>query len=315
MKKFLKAIKRNTVLKIFAFIIAILLWFYVKIGQNPEIGYDTIEIPVTITGEADINNEGFVITNMPKNLKTNVTISSRQPKIKNIDPSILQATIDVSTAYEIGEQPFTVRVKSDDYEVNVISKTPSNLSLTIDKLLSDVRPVKLSYNGSLGAEYYIDKDNVVITPASAAIKVPSQIDERVSDVLVDIDMTGITADINGDFSGKLIDSKGEEIGSSHAIVVSEDINVKIPILKKKTVPVSLVSTPAEVHFDLSSVQVEIAGREEEIENVDYIEGIIENYSDSEKTYTVKLKLNNLVQVDKQEIKATVVSIGPEADNS
>ena len=70
MKRLLESVKRNTVLKIFAVIFAILLWAYVQTVQNPEVSYEVVEVPITITGEADINNEGFVVSSLPKNMKT-----------------------------------------------------------------------------------------------------------------------------------------------------------------------------------------------------------------------------------------------------
>ena len=315
MNKILDALKRNTVLKIFAFIIAILMWFYVQIVQNPEVSYGNLEIPVTIVGEAAINNEGFIISSLPKNMKTNVTVSTKRSKIKSIDSSILQATLDVSAVTDSGDQSFIIRVRSDDYEVNVMDRSPESLSLSIDKLITDVRPIKISYNGNLDPNYYIDKDNVIITPEKANIKIPSQISDNVSDVLIDINMSNATGNIEKKFTGILIDSEGEEIQNSYASIISEEIIVKIPVLKKKTVPISLKDTPQDIHFDLSSVQVEVAGDEKIIDKLTYVEGYIDNYSNLLSTYTVRLKLDNLILIDKQDINAKVLSIGPENEQT
>ena len=306
MNKIFNAIKRNTVLKIFAFVIAILLWFYVQIIQNPEVSYGNLEIPVTIIGEAAINSEGFIVASLPKNMKTNITVSTKRSKIKFIDASMLQATIDVSTVSDSGDQPFTIRVRSDDYEVTVVNKSPETLSLTIDKIITDVRPVKISYNGNLDPSYYIDKDNVIITPEKATVKIPSLIADAVSDVLIDVNMSNTTSNIEKKFTGILIDNDGEEVQNTYASIATEEIMVSIPVLKKKTVPISLKDTPDNVHFDLSSVQVEVAGEERLIDRLTYIEGYIENYSDTETIYEVILRLENLLQIDKQDITAKVI---------
>ena len=92
MKKIMDAIKRNTMLKVFSLIIAILLWAFVQLAQNPEISYDVFEVPVTITGEAGINNEGFVISNPPANLSTNVTSSTKRSYLNSFDHSSLSAS-------------------------------------------------------------------------------------------------------------------------------------------------------------------------------------------------------------------------------
>jgi len=45
MKKILEAVKRNTMLKVFSVILAILLWAFVQLAQNPEISYDVWKFP------------------------------------------------------------------------------------------------------------------------------------------------------------------------------------------------------------------------------------------------------------------------------
>ena len=287
------------------------MWFYVQVVQNPEVSYGNLEIPVTIIGEAAINSEGFIVSSQPKNMKVNITVSTKRSKIKTLDSSILQATLDVSSVKESGDLSIPIRVRSDDYEVNVIKRSPEALTVNIDKVIADVRPIKLSYNGSLDPNYYIDKDNVVITPEKASVKFPSQISDDVSEVLIDVNMSNTKTSIEKKFTGILIDSAGEEIQNSYASVVSEEIIVKIPLLKKKTVAVSLKDTPADVHFDLSEVQIEVAGEEKIIDKLAYIEGYIENYSDDKTKYTVTLKLENIIQIEPKEITATVVSLGPE----
>ena len=160
MKKILDFIKTNTVLKVFSLILAILLWAYVQIAQNPEIVYEVVEVPITVTGEADINSQGFIVSSLPKNMKTNVTISAARSKIQLIDTSDLFAFVDVSQCNDKGDFSLPVKVRSNDSEITVMNKTPSSVSLYIDKIITTTKPVKISFDGTLDTSYFIDKENI-----------------------------------------------------------------------------------------------------------------------------------------------------------
>lgn len=210
MKSFLEAIKHNTALKIFSLILAILLWAFVQLAQNPELSYDAYEIPITITGEADINSEGYVISATPKNLKTNLTISTKRSYLNTFDPGSLSAFVDVSAAKAVGEYSFPVKVRSEDGNITVVSKSPSTVSLYVDRIITTQKPIKLSYDGTLHADYYIDKDNIVISPENATIKVPELMESKISEVVVHLDMTNVKAEIYNEFPGVAVDSRGED---------------------------------------------------------------------------------------------------------
>ena len=75
----------NLALKIFSLILAVLLWFYIQIVQNPEVSYEIFEIPITVSGEANINSEGFVVGEIQKSLRVNVTVSAKRSMIHLLD--------------------------------------------------------------------------------------------------------------------------------------------------------------------------------------------------------------------------------------
>lgn len=309
MKKFLEAFKRNTILKVFSLILAILLWAFVQLAQNPEISYDVFEIPITITGEADINSENFVISAVPKNLKTNLTVSTKRSYLNTFDPSSLSAYVDVSAAKAVGDYSFPVRVRSEDGNITVISKSPSTVSLYVDRIITTQKPIKLSYDGNLHPDYYIDKANIKISPENATIKVPELVAPKISEVVVHLDMTNVKSEIHNEFSGVAVDSRGEEITDKFLKITNESITVKVPILKRKTVPIVIKNLPDGLQYNLNIEQVEIAGREAEMEAITQIDGYINDYDpdDANASYTVTLKLpGDTVLTEEKTVKLYVV---------
>lgn len=303
MKRILDFIKTNTAMKVFSLILAILLWAYVQIAQNPEVVYEIVEVPITITGEADINSSGFVVSALPKNMKTNVTISAARSKIQTLDTSDLFAFVDVSQCNDKGDFSLPIKVRSNDSEITVMNKNPSSISLYIDKIITVTKPISISYDGTLDTDYYIDKDNIKITPENATIKVPELLAENISEVLVSVDMTGVDATVKNSYEGIAVSENGEEIYSENLSFVTEKIDVEIPVLKKKTVPIKIDNAPDGVEFTLNADEVEIAGAEKNLSTVTEIMGYINNY-DSEKpqtSYSVTLKIpDGFVAADKEE---------------
>ena len=309
MKKFLEAIKRNTAMKIFSLILAVLLWAFISLTQNPELSYDVFEIPITITGEADINSEGYVISAVPKNLKTNLTVSAKRSYLNTFDPRSLSAYADVSTAKAVGDYSFPVRVRSEDGNITVVSKSPSNISLYIDRIITTQKPIKLSYDGTLHPDYYIDKENIVISPETATIKAPELVSSKISEVVVHLDMTNIKAEIYNEFEGEAVDSKGETVTDKFLKITNDKITVQVPILKRKTVPVTIRNLPNNLHYNLNVEQVEIAGKDDQIEGITQVDGYINNYdpSDTNATYTVTLKYpDGIIPTEEYAVRLYVV---------
>ena len=306
MKKLMEMIKRNTVLKVFSVILAFLLWAYVQIAQNPEISYEVVEVPVTVTGEADINSEGFIVSSLPKNMKTNVTVSATRSKIHLLDTTDLFAFVDVSQCHDTGDFNLPVKVRSNDSEITVMNKSPSSVSLYIDEIVTVSKPVTVSYDGTLDTDYYIDKDNIKLTPENISLKVPELLSTKIASVLVSVDMTGVKSSVNANYKGIAVDEKGEEVFSDNLTFVTESINVQIPILKKKIVPVKIENAPEGVSFTLSKENIEVAGNENQAETLTSIAGYINDYNpDENKTsYSVTLKLpDGFTLIDSEEITA------------
>lgn len=303
MKKILEAIKRNTMLKVFSLIIAILLWAFVQLAQNPEISYDVFEVPVTITGEAGINNEGFVISNPPANLSTNVTISTKRSYLNSFDHASLSAYVDVSNAKDAGDYALPIKVRTSDPNVAIISKSPANVSLYVDRIITVKKPIRISYDGNMAKDYYIDADHVSISPKEATIKVPELVEKNIHEIVVHLDMTDVTSDISGQFTGIAVDAEGEEVMDKFLSVTDEGINVKVPILKRKTVPVVMTDLPETVqdNYTMSKDEVEIAGSEADLNRITQVTGSISYDREApQDSYVVSLQLpKNVIRTNEE----------------
>lgn len=310
MEKIKSFLNKNLALKVFSLIVGVLLWFYVQIAQNPEVSYDILEVPITITGEANINSDGFVVSEIPKNLKTNVTVSVKRSMVHRLDASDLTAVVDVSQCGDTGDFWLPVKIRSNDSELTVLNKNPSNISLYIDRIVTVDKEVNVSFDGTLEQGYYIDKDNVTVNPTKVTIKTPELESDSVSKINVSVDMTNVKSTFTNIFQGIMVDSKGEAITNKNINFVTEGISITVPVYKRKTVPVTIKNAPENMEYNISEEQVEIAGDEDVISSVTEIEGYIDDYDPEVKksSYTVTLKLGNkIILTEKKNITFYPVS--------
>ena len=190
-----------------------------------------------------------------------------------------------------------------------MSKSPANISLYVDRIITTQKPIKLSYDGTLNPDYYIDKENIVISPKQATVKVPELVAPKISEVVVHLDMTNAKAEIHNEFQGIPVDSRGEEVTDKFLKITNESITVQVPILKRKTVPIVIKNLPDKLRYNLNIEQVEIAGKEAEIEAVTQIDGYLNDYNPQEEntSYTVTLKLpQNTTFTEEKTVKLYVL---------
>ncbi len=309
MNKLLEAIKRNTALKVFSVVIAVLLWALVHMSST-EVDQTIVEVPIVITGEADINSEGFVISSPPKKMTTKLTISATRSYMNTtFDPASLTAYVDVSNTKAVGDYTLNVGVKNEDSNIKIENKSPNAISLYVDRIITTKKPVKLSYDGTMNPDYYIDKDNIVISPENATVKVPELISSKISEVVVHLDMTNVRAEIYNEFEGIAVDSRGEEVTDKFLKIADEKITVRIPILKRKSVPIVIRNLPSGLQYNLNTDRVELAGKESQMDDITQIDGYINDYDPTVEnaSYTVTLKLPEEVLLTEDEtVKLYVV---------
>ena len=106
-----------------------------------------------------------------------------------------------------------------------------------------------------------------------------------------------------------MDSRGEEVTDKFLKITNESITVQVPILKRKTVPIVIKNLPDKLRYNLNIEQVEIAGKEAEIEAVTQIDGYLNDYNPQEEntSYTVTLKLpQNTTFTEEKTVKLYVL---------
>lgn len=280
-----KTQNKNTMIKILALFISILMWSYVRGEVNPKAIREFKGVNVEFINERILNDAGLVVLN-PKDTKVSVKISGRRSDINSVELEDITAQVDLSGA-SIGSQRILINV-AVPFKVDLEDVSERYVSIEIDSLSTIQRQVEINAS----------KEGILISESSISPKVidisgPSTLLSKVSKVIVDIDIDKINQHGILKLPVKVIDKKGKEI---EGLQTNPGIvEVSVSLLKSKQVPIkpNLYENPDGVNsreITISPTTVTIRGTEKDLKNVKEIETEAIDISNIGEADSVEAKL-------------------------
>lgn len=234
MKKFkMKSLRnRNTALKIFSIIFAILLWSYVRSEVDPEKTITFKSVPVRYENLAEIKSNNLTIIS-PEEAKVDIVLKGKQSNISKVKRENVVASVDFAGYYS-GEFNIPIKIQVDANNIIVDSKLPETITFKIDENVSKKMKVDLKTIGNLAENFVLGnvKQEEFVKVSGPKTYVDS-IDKLVA--LIDVsnksESTVMSAPIIAyNKEGEII----EEVETTPA-----NIDIEVPILKTETIPVKL----------------------------------------------------------------------------
>jgi len=273
--KFLRAPENDIALRIYAVILAILIWFVMSITLYPTI-YRTIEnVPVSIDIKGTIAEDYSLSAANFKSQKVSVRIKGMRYEIGNYTAEDLKATLVVNGVNKAGEYELDVKVEAKTGEnFDVISISPSKIKVKFDSIIEKefaTTPEAPNVKASSG---YI-METPICVPSTVKISGPKQDIERITKVVVRTDAPAELTESQSIADTNLILYAGDTIlDDSFFTIINDKISIEVPIYMKKTLPFKLEIQNYPRNFDLSSLKytltpstIEIAAPNALIENL------------------------------------------------
>ena len=208
---------------ILSVIIAIIAWILVVYITDPEITKKFTGIPVEITGENVLAENGFVIVNRDEIPNTSLKMSGRRSDmIKSLDKA--RVVIDVSQIKDEGEIELETSAKG------------AKAGVSIEKIQSKVVPVRVVQIGT-------PKNGLVKTePSDDTVEIKGATSELdlVEAVEVKMDITNVVSNEKKELQYSLILKDGVEPEDLYTIRADKEmIMVQNTVYEKKEVPVKI----------------------------------------------------------------------------
>ena len=196
---------KNWTLKIFALIIAIILWSYVMSEVDPPFETEYRNIDVVFVNEAGLERQGLVILE-PKEATVRVTVGGRRSDVIKAEKDIV-AKVDLS-GYSEGtvKVPVSIEVPNN---VRLIDYYPKEILFKFDRLVRQESPVVVETTGKLPEGYVLGKPEV--KPQYVYIEGPKSWVDSVERVVALVNIDNRKEDINVTVPIRLVDSENRDV--------------------------------------------------------------------------------------------------------
>ena len=261
--------KNDITLKIFALVIAIILWSYVMSEVNPPFTSEFKNVNVDFINESTLEKQGLVVME-PKNANIRVSVSGRRSEVLQVSGSDIIAQVDLN-GYSEGnvKVPVYVQVPSD---VRIVDYSPKEILFKFDKIIRRDSPVAVETQGNLPKGYVLGTPEV--KPQSVYIEGPRTWINSVAKAVAFVKVTDKTEDIKATVPIKVVDDEGNDVRG-----ISKEQNVVdifIPVYQTKKVPIEL-QTESQlpdnyeiVNVNINPSTIEIKGKKANLSGVSSI---------------------------------------------
>lgn len=299
-KNIISIISNKYHLKLFSILIATIIWLIVvwSIDPNTIRVINNVPIKIDISESSMINKLGLSVIDGNNNLG-NVYVKGKRNLIgmlnsKDIEASVIVSNISGPGTYELNVSAYSNNRQFKDMEIYAIN--PETIKIKLDKVITKTIPVEVMSLGATVHEGYM-LNTPIPSINSLSIVGPERdlknIKKGIITCKVNKELTK-TSQVRGNVS--LVNENNITVNTDYININNEFIDVVIPVLKKKTLPVTIdfINIPTgfpidELKYSLSDSTIDVAGPAEDI---DAKESINLAYIDMKK-----LEMNEEIEFD------------------
>ena len=269
--KIKKFLQNDNAVRGLSLIIAVLTWIFVVIVVNPNTESVVKNIPIQINLSGTSAERLGLELISDEVLTANVTVTGDRTVIGSLNSDDIEVSAVITGISEPGiysDIQLQVKKVSSGKSFTIETCSPSTVTLKFDRKTTKTLPVSLELGDFTVADGYM-LEEVITSPTSITVTGPENDVINVSGCVVRGNVSGeISSSTVVTSSIVLIDAEGKEINNPHLSLSVDSVDITIPVLKRKTVPVefSYINIPEgfdtnSITYMLSNETIDIAGPE------------------------------------------------------
>lgn len=269
-----KLLTNNIGLKILAVIVSFFLWLIVVSVDDPEITKSFNMIPVEISNEYFITNQGKVYEVENGTDLISVSVTAKRSVINVLSRDNFKATADL-TLIENDTVPIEVKSTRLADKITNISPKTTKLMLNVENLMEKQYKIKIQTTGTL-AEGCVVGD-ITLDKNVVKISGPESVVSEITDAGATVNIAGMASDIHTAEKITLYNANGKEVDTSKLTMSMDTANIDVEIWNSKEVPLTYgyVGIPATGYGTTGKVtstinSVILAGKKSLIDSLDSI---------------------------------------------
>jgi YbbR domain-containing protein len=208
----------------FAVALAVLLYFVALSETNPADQRKTqFTVPVQVVNVPP----GLVVTTQPAAVQLYVT--APLSVFDRLRPESFTAQVD-ATGATAGDDSLPITVTSTDPDVRAVQADPPRVVLHLDEVTNRVLPVRVNLQGTAAPGYQVGTPTV--DPPTLTVTGATSFVSGASEAVVDIPIERVTVPINGAFTPRIVDNRGNDLKDLNLRVNPQSVTVQVPITQQ-----------------------------------------------------------------------------------
>lgn len=297
-KSFKKRLFSNSGIKIISLIFGIIMWFGLMNVYDPITTVRFYQVPITILNEEIVDTAGqSYSTDSPMNI--NITVSDKRSIVENMKTSDISVYADIKKLSAINTVPLYAEIKNAP-DATVDFGQNNNINITFEDVITKDFPITIETTGSVMRGHYLAETSTNADTITA-FGPRSQIN-MVSKVAVSINVDGIDSTFNNygtpvayDANGKVLQKvkfSQKDVFVSGTVYNTKEVDLDIQINPQNSMEYEIKD------FSFKPNKIEIAGKDEDLANVDTMTLVLDITIDPEKVsngkYSVDVSLSSLL---------------------
>jgi YbbR domain-containing protein len=208
---------------LFALGLAVLLYF-VALSETPFDQRQTgFSVPVQVVNVPP----GLVVTTPAQSVRPWVTAPLNV--FNRLRPENFTATVDATGATS-GDNQMPISTTTTDPEVRSVQPDQASLLLHLEEVREQVVPVRVNLQGQVAQGYAlgdtsVDPPRITVTGAASLVG-------RASEAVVDVNIDHVTVSVNGAFTLRLLDDRGNDLKDLNLRAIPQSVTVQVPITQQ-----------------------------------------------------------------------------------
>ena len=265
--------KHHVVMRTLSLLLSVLLWFYVVYRDNPEKAVTFSDIPVRLLNEETLKNRYSLVVDDAEDLTVTVRLSGTFSRLERLSADDLRVTADLSRISQPGTYSLFYDIAAMD-GVTVVERSPSQLSVSVDELVTVELPVNVSITGTMPEG--LVADTAIVDPVTVRVSGRRALLESAAAAQVTVSAAELTGPYSAELPFTITDEAGKALATDAVTLLDETVHVEIPVYSERTVPLAVDvlygngADESNTVVTLSRDSVTIRGTTEAVEAVDRI---------------------------------------------
>lgn len=261
-------LNNNTKIKLIALLSSVVLWMYVMAVVDPEETKLFEDVPVSITNLDDLVDRDLVIYPETE-ITASIYVTGKLSTIQKINKDDINIYGQINQPIE-GKNEIYLRATPSQRVTYEFKNSVAIVNL--EKVIEETKSIEVKIEGNSKANV----DTVELENIKDGIQVsgPRSLVQEVNKIVAELNVGNQVDDFYTTLDLKPVDEKGNVVDGVELETTS--VNVKVVLLKEKTVPVKIEFTDDNLEnvnlndYKLSQDTVLIKGKKEEVDKVESI---------------------------------------------